>query len=180
MSAFLVHQHRLVWQASADKVRLQVIELGAGSGVCGLVAESLLSRSGIQKCRVVFTDVPEVVQTSLTDNLDEHRPSQGVERRSVPLTWGASNAKDCEAILDDTCDVMVLASDVLYNTSSHADLLWTIKHLATHPKVRKFEALFGFKHRTEGDAAFFDVARNEGFDISRVLLWGGVSVWHLK
>jgi EEF1A N-terminal glycine/lysine methyltransferase len=130
---------------------------------------------------VVVTDYPD---PDLVKNIDEfyssktRREEKGVERKIVAegYCWGA-DAAPLLAHLPSFAEsktpgfeVLILA-DLLFNHSEHGKLVSTIE--ATLQKTEKAKALVFFTpYRPwlyEKDMAFFDLAREKGFVVEKVL-----------
>lgn len=98
----------------------RVLELGAGSGLVGLVARCLGAK------RVVLTDLPDVLPI-IRANVEHNRDTvsqycaddgaKGAGIRISPLIWGKTKLDEFEGQFD-----CILASEVIYE-SIHAELL---------------------------------------------------------
>lgn len=154
---------------------LKVVELGAG---CGLVALAAARLNCVTS--VVATDLSETVEGSLADNLA--RCPEGVAKvRSACLSWGTDSRNDALAVAATRSDedLLLVASDVLYNPSSHDALLDTVEPML-RAKPTGAEMLLAYRPRTEGDDAFFKIARGKGLSTSVVVQVGVVSIWSLQ
>ncbi|KAG0649748.1 N-terminal and lysine N-methyltransferase EFM7 [Hyphodiscus hymeniophilus] len=152
-----------------------VLELGAGAGLPSLVCGVLGAR------RVVVTDYPDA---ELVQNLRANiarceglgREGEGEEEGRVVAEgycWGA----DPEPLLshlplsgDKGFEVLILA-DLLFNHSEHGKLVATVQQ--TLAKTRDAKALVFFTpYRPwlyEKDMAFFDLVKEAGFTVEKVL-----------
>ena len=81
--------------------------------------------------------------------------------------------------LDATAPLLVLASDVCYNVGSHASLLRTMRTLLARPQAT---ALLAYRPRSDGDGAFFDMARDAGVSVDEVekARWNDIRVFRLS
>jgi nicotinamide N-methyltransferase len=145
-----------------------VLELGAGAGLPSLVCAVLGAR------KVVVTDYPD---PDLVQNLWRNVEScvSGDEKRVVAegYCWGADSAPllaHLEPSPTPGFDVLILA-DLLFNHSEHAKLVATIS--ATLAKKEDAKALVFFTpYRPwlyEKDMAFFDLVKEAGFAVEKVL-----------
>jgi predicted nicotinamide N-methyase len=154
----------------------QIVELGAG---CGLVSQlcAVLNSAA----RICATDLEDVVSVSTAANFErfrlEHPKAAG--RMSVhSLDWAANLPA---GLLVGTRPLTVLACDVLYNVESHQIFLDTVSRLFASAEKADAQCLIGYKQRTVGDAAFFDMARGEGLHVECLPGMGlaGVEIWRL-
>lgn len=144
-----------------------VLELGAGAGLPSLVCALM----GAQN--VVVTDYPD---TELIDNL-RHNISSCLFPESPRIAaqghlWGNDPSPLLSESLENSkgFDLLILA-DLLFNHSEHQKLLSTIQ--STLRKSSDAQALVFFTpHRPwlyDKDMAFFDLARNGGFVVEKIL-----------
>ncbi|KAL2162180.1 hypothetical protein VTH06DRAFT_7093 [Thermothelomyces fergusii] len=153
-----------------------VLELGAGAALPSLVAAALGAR------RVVATDFPdaELLETMWRNVRGCGLiPGAGAEPGELNiavegLVWGADPARVLAHLGEEErergFDVLVLA-DLLFRHSNHGDMLRTVRQ--TLKKARESRALVVFtsyrpwlRHK---DLAFFDLAREQGFVVEKVL-----------
>jgi nicotinamide N-methyltransferase len=154
--------------------RKTVLELGAGAGLPSLVCGVLEAR------KVVVTDYPDLdLVANLRTNIDafyDDASQQDGERSIVTegYCWGA-DAGPLLALLppadkETGFEVLILA-DLLFNHSEHAKLVATIE--ATLAKTKEAKALVFFTpYRPwlyEKDMAFFDLVKEKGFTVEKVL-----------
>ncbi|KAF6221278.1 hypothetical protein HO133_002133 [Letharia lupina] len=146
-----------------------ILELGAGAGLPSLVAAIL----GAQK--VVVTDYPDA---ELIDNLAQNiatcslLPQPATTVAAEGYLWGSST----ESVLahlplsHQRFDVLLLA-DLLFNHSCHNALVSTIVH--TLARTADARALVFFTpYRPwllEKDMAFFDLCRDKGLEVDKVV-----------
>ena len=147
----------------------KILELGAGAGLPSLVAATL----GAQK--VVVTDYPDA---ELVENLAQNittcslLPQPATTVVAEGYLWGSSTEKILEHLPSPNhgFDVLLLA-DLLFNHSCHDALVSTIiKTLARTPEARAL--VFFTPYRPwllERDMAFFDVCRDKGLEVGKVV-----------
>ena len=153
-----------------------VLELGAGAGLPSIVA-AVLGAS-----RVVVTDYPDPdLVVNMWKNIDEcdllpWTESDGERKQDVIVAdgyvWGA-DPKPLVAHLSEPeqgFDVLILA-DLLFRHSEHGNMLSSVA--ATLRRNNQSKAFVFFtsyrpwlQHK---DLAFFDLARERGFEIEKIL-----------
>jgi nicotinamide N-methyltransferase len=145
-----------------------VLELGAGAGLPSLVCGVLGAR------RVVVSDYPDPdLVSNLWHNIETGPGKIAGRVVAEGYRWGADVAP-LLVHLDSSCkerfDVLILA-DLLFNHSEHAKLVATIRE--TLAKTRESVALVFFTpYRPwlyEKDMAFFDLVREAGFIVEKIL-----------
>ncbi|GAA5850844.1 hypothetical protein JCM9279_003944 [Rhodotorula babjevae] len=180
-------------EPSTKRRRLRVVELGAGCALASLAAAHVLrSMDGID-ASVLATDIEATVETTLRENLDlnARRRRGAVEVRAGVLDWGQLAPAQVDEVVDGAQSVTLVGTDILYNPSSHGVLLSTLLSVlrppspstnsspaspaAPAPPHRR--AIIAYKRRTDGDDAFFSLARDGGLDVRQVWAWGEVGVW---
>ncbi|KAK6385711.1 Protein N-terminal and lysine N-methyltransferase efm7 [Exophiala oligosperma] len=145
-----------------------VLELGAGAGLPSLVSAIL----GAEK--VVVTDYPD---QDLIDNLRYNIEHCSVLADKLNITaqgflWGSS-AEPLKSHLESGrggFDVMILA-DILFNHSEHTKLLATLRECLRY-SADSVALVFFTPYRPwllEKDLNFFDLARNDGFVVNKIL-----------
>ncbi|NWR15578.1 MT21A methyltransferase, partial [Emberiza fucata] len=143
-----------------------VIELGAGTGLLGIVVTLLgkgffvVSFKANQNCsaRVTITDraaALELLESNVQANLPpELRPRAVVKE----LTWG----KDLDNFSPGAFD-LILGADIVYLEETFAELLQTLEHLCSERTV----ILLSCRIRYERDLKFLRMLR-ERFSVSEV------------
>ena len=97
-----------------------VLELGCGTGICGISGLYLDATS------VILTDIMKT--PTLDDNIDQ-LPLEYKSKANFHLfAWGSA----IPAILEDITWDTIIGSDVLYDEHAHQPLLTTITHLKFH------------------------------------------------
>lgn len=125
-----------VWRSSkvlGDHVRerslaagCDVIELGAGTGLCGLMCTRLGARS------VLLTDLPDLIPVlSLNARLNEDLHGGTSPRASVAaLCWGSELLpKEARAVLGLSSRLLILLSECIYNPACNELLVVTLRDL---------------------------------------------------
>jgi nicotinamide N-methyltransferase len=154
-----------------------ILELGAGAGLPSLVS-SILGAS-----KVVVTDYPDPdlvsnLWTNITNlNLNPTPDINNTNNKIIAegFCWGADPSKLLSYLPQQAhsapgFDVLILA-DLLFNHSEHGKLLSTL--LSTLKKTSDSKALIFFTpYRPwlyEKDMAFFDLAREAGLSVEKIL-----------
>ncbi|GAA5937892.1 hypothetical protein JCM3775_002389 [Rhodotorula graminis] len=181
-------------ERSTKRRRVRVVELGAGCALASLAAASVLRTIDGVDASVLATDIEATVDTTLRENLELNarwREGEGaaVEVRAGVLDWGELAPAQVDEVVDDAESVTLVGTDILYNPSSHDLLLSTLLSVLRRPlsssssprddasTPRHRRALIAYKRRTDGDDAFFSLAREAGLDVRHVWAWGEVGVW---
>jgi len=148
-----------------------VVELGSGSGVCGLAfvatASSKLSKrkGDAKKLNVLLTDMPsamDLLEYNMKvnkDQLSSHIDEQSF--RAKPLVWG----KDTSALSLGSVD-LILGSDLLYNVSieTFKALSSTIQAVDT---TKKAKIVLSVRWRKpEEERTFFQEMESAGYEFN--------------
>ena len=139
-----------------------MLELGAGAGLPSLISAHLAAK------RVVVTDYPDAeLIDNLSYNIEACAPSLPIAAKGY--LWGADVSPLVEEVKPDVAfDVLILA-DLLFNHSEHGKLVQTV----TKSLKKDGTALVFFTpYRPwllQKDLAFFDLARENGFIVDKVL-----------
>ncbi|BGP29163.1 hypothetical protein JCM10296v2_000901 [Rhodotorula toruloides] len=188
---------RRVDQANGGRRRrIRVVELGAGCALASMAASRILSSAQVAgETSVRATDVEATVETTLKENLEANSAGKAVE--AAVLDWGELSQETVDSVVggrarrpgtdatrDDETSLTLVATDVLYNPSSHSLLLSTLlsllrSHSSPTTLSASRRALIAYKRRTEGDDGFFALAKDAGLEVTKVWEWGEVSVWSL-
>ncbi|KAL6012143.1 Patched [Asimina triloba] len=131
-----------------------VLELGAGTGLPGLVAAALGS------ARVTLTDRPHLLP-GLRRNVDANSAALSSPVRVLPLEWGSE--EQLAALGDDRPFDQVLLSDLLYDVAAMPDLCRTLKGVSDG----RTKMLLAYELRA-GTTDCFRVLREEGFGWRKV------------
>lgn len=144
---------------------LQIVELGAGCGLDGIIAAL-----SAQKCRdhvqTLLTDIDQVV-SSVTTSVLERTSEEVPNISSVSATTLDWTAPKLSAAAKEPTDLLVLATDVLYNVESHQPFLDCLIQLFRQSSHANSVAWLAYKPRTHGDDAFFDMGRRAGLFVER-------------
>lgn len=154
-----------------------VLELGAGAGLPSLVSAAVGAKT------VVVSDYPDVdLVKNLQVNIDENVSVVREGKVAVEgYCWGADvspllshlghNHPDSQgAGIQPGFDVLILA-DLLFNHSEHVKLVETIKRTLGHTSDAR-ALVFFTPYRPwlfEKDMAFFDLAKEAGFTVEKIL-----------
>ncbi|CAO3592218.1 unnamed protein product [Absidia cylindrospora] len=126
----------------------QIIELGSGTGLVGIVAALEL-----QPRSTYLTDLPDALEI-MQQNV--YRVKEGasidIDIQAKVLSWGPKTDGDDVWEGDENEVDLVLLTDVLYNQGSHDLLLQTLDWLVVNPKCR---VLLGYKERNPDERVFF-------------------------
>jgi len=146
-----------------------VVELGAGTGLCGLAfaaaaTAKLAKRKGdVKKMSILFTDMPSAVdllQYNLEMNKDrlcsQLEPGKFCAKA---LVWG----KESQDIVPDGVD-LILGSDLLYNVSleTFQDLCATIQSIDASKKAKVILSVRWRKPQEE--RRFFEMMNSAGYE----------------
>ncbi|MCJ1341005.1 nicotinamide n-methyltransferase [Bachmanniomyces sp. S44760] len=153
----------------------QILELGAGAGLPSIVSAILGATN------VVVTDYPdEDLIENLKFNIAENEVyiksrNVAVNIRAEGYVWGSSTTSASPSALAslNSFDLLILA-DVLFNHSEHGKLISTIRQNLKKPHAGDDSRVLVFftPYRPwllDKDMAFFDLAREEGFRVEKVL-----------
>ncbi|KAL1515989.1 hypothetical protein AB1Y20_002602 [Prymnesium parvum] len=143
-----------------------VLELGAGTGVCGLAC-ALLGAS-----RVVLTDLPQAVPLLRRNAAGcAHLWPTATRVEVAELTWGDEAAARAIEGVD-----LVLACDCVYQPAHYRDLARTLDAFEA-------ETIVAWLPRDKSESAFLDLLRSrwtmESFDVSGVRICRAVCVPHV-
>ncbi|CAJ1390707.1 unnamed protein product [Effrenium voratum] len=130
----------------------RVVELGAGTGLVGLVCAAL-------GAEVVLTDLPQGLQL-LQKNVDRNAAALRVPVKVAELRWGMEAARQ---VAPEGCDV-VIGCEVIYqhDDETSAALVGAMRCLAGEEGVCLMA--YEFRDGLVQDAVFFDCA-NEVFEV---------------
>ena len=146
-----------------------ILELGAGAGLPSLVCGVLGAK------KVVVTDYPDPdLVANLWTNIEGLEMKGNVDGGATIVAEGYCWGADASTLLGHVggpgFDVLILA-DLLFNHSEHAKLVATIT--ATLLRTKDAKALVFFTpYRPwlyEKDMAFFDLVREAGFKVEKIL-----------
>ncbi|KAL1862618.1 Protein N-terminal and lysine N-methyltransferase efm7 [Diaporthe australafricana] len=154
-----------------------LLELGAGAGLPSLVAAALGAR------RVVMTDFPDAdILATMEKNIAECKiipPAEGgagLTKADVIVSKGYVWGFDPRPLLAELpagrakFDVLILA-DLLFRHSEHGKLLDTVRDtMARDAGARAYVFFTSYRPwLAHKDLAFFDLARERGFVVDKVL-----------
>lgn len=129
-SLFLAN-HFNTFGKSLDLAGKRVLELGAGSGLAGIVTERLLSPS-----KVVITDYPdEGIISTLRENVKRNKCERAIVQ---PLNWG-----DIEGLKGQKFHA-IIAADTLWNIELHPAFCQTLSAALSQEDSSRVHLLAGF------------------------------------
>ncbi|XP_030633685.1 EEF1A lysine methyltransferase 3-like [Chanos chanos] len=146
-----LHLCRFFEENSVDLKGKRVIELGAGTGIVGILA----ARLGAD---VTITDLPLAIP-QLQRNVSANMPPSGWPSTTptvVPLSWGLDQEKF------STDWDLVLGADVVYLADTYPLLLDTLSHLCKSGGVVYLSSKMRREHGTPG---FYDNALPQMFKV---------------
>lgn len=140
-----------VFSAGANRRPLNILELGSGTGIVGIVAAITLGAN------VTATDLPHVIPNiQLNANVNAGvLASNGGAVNVAPLRWG--HADDVELIERDFD--LILASDVVYHDHLYEPLLQTLSLLLLGNQLKKMMFVMAHLRRWKKESVFFKKAR---------------------
>ncbi|XP_075385495.1 protein N-lysine methyltransferase METTL21A [Tenrec ecaudatus] len=127
------------------------VELGAGTGLVGIVAALLGAHVTITDRKAAL----EFLKSNVQANLPPHIQPRAVVKE---LTWG----QDLERFPPGECD-LILGADIIYLEETFADLLQTLRHLCGDHSL----ILLACRIRYERDNNFLAMLERE-FNVSKV------------
>jgi EEF1A N-terminal glycine/lysine methyltransferase len=145
-----------------------ILELGAGAGLPSLACAARGAKT------VVATDYPD---PDLVANLQYNVDNCGLAFSPGAVTangylWGNSTV-EIRSILPDAADGfdLIILADILFNHSEHQKLVKTLVECLSHQRGSA-ALVFFTPYRPwllDKDLAFFDIARQAGFVVNKVL-----------
>ena len=146
---------------SKDATNVNILELGAGLGLCSIFLSGLFSKRENVRAHVIMTDLPEAIEgmnknISLNSNLE----FSNVILESAILCWG--NRDHLHACLSrfESCPI-VIATDCIYWTSLFQPFLATVHELCEAGTV----VIVTHVKRWKKDAIFFSMCRKKGLSV---------------
>ena len=146
-------------EQNVDKLQLSlenksVIELGAGTGLVGIVAALLGGHVDLTDRKIALNQL----QANLEANIPEFGVRGGIAASVKELTWG-ENLQEFPKPYD-----LVLGADIVYLEDSFPDLIKTLVHLTNNDSL----VLLSCRIRYARDENFLDLLR-EKFSVKEVL-----------
>lgn len=143
--------------AESTKPTLNVLELGAGIGLCGMYLGALMQDTCTTK--VLLTDLPGAID-GLNENINRNSLESSVHARV--LSWG--DAKEFDAVMGEFTGPapLVIAADCVYWECLYEPLFQTIKSLV----ARGCKIVISHVRRWKKDGKFFAMCKKAGFRVS--------------
>jgi len=140
-----------------------VLELGAGTGACGVAVARIMHRTATKDGKVVITDRPQMLPL-IQRNIDFNvLPSSLVEAKTH--WWG----EDIEALMGYNggrpYDIVLMSDIVAVTYSSTYPLLFKTLLEATTTQTR---FLLAYELRSKEDRKFFEMLKDNGFSYKKV------------
>lgn len=158
------HKNPHELKAAADTTQtppvLNIIELGAGIGLCGMFVAQMLRHS--HDITSIITDLPEALD-GLNENIERNGLQSEVKARV--LSWGVK--AELDAVLAELAGPppLVIAADCVYWECLFEPLFQTIKDLtATGCKV-----IIAHVRRWKKDGKFFALCRKAGLAVTTMV-----------
>jgi hypothetical protein len=146
----------------------KVIELGSGTGICG-IAFSLLHPK-----KLVLTDMKPNLE-NITRNIKENEKclqERGVNSEEISvevLNWGESQP-DTKTLIDRHGPFdLIIGSDLIYSDKDKADLLWTLTTLSLAAK-NNVTVILGYTIHKPSDKKFFEMAKTN-WNVQHISYW---------
>lgn len=136
---------------------INILELGAGVGLCGLFAAAALRHHSDIKVTVVLTDLPEALG-GLNENISLNGLNASVS--SAELSWGVDGQMERVFAMFDA-PPLVIAADCVYYQCLFRPLFLTIKGLTDRGCV----VIIAHVKRWKKDAKFFGMCRKHGMTV---------------
>jgi predicted nicotinamide N-methyase len=169
MASFLLNQQLDAYLSAEAMSGAFFLELGTGCGLISLATAIAVPEAS----KILATDILEIVETTLAETLSAN---SHLSISSEALRWG----EDLPSIVKQhNGDIVILASDVLYNKESHQDFLQTLLDVFAACKGQA-QAFVTYKHRVIGDEGFFEMAKNGGLYLAMIHQIADVQIWHCK
>lgn len=157
-ATFMCNYFESNWSSIMSKNQsFNIIELGAGIGLCGIFLARLL---GAKVNRVILTDLNEAME-NLNHNLALNDASHNLE--AMVLSWG--NTEDLKTVSDrlnngDPLPLLVIAADCVYWESLFEPFLQTLLRLTELPQCQ--EIIISHVRRWKRDGKFFQMCSKRG------------------
>lgn len=130
---------------------LDVLELGAGAGLCGILAVLAGAK------RVVLSDYPaESMMANLKHNVESLLgPEQIARTKIVPHLWG----EDTSVLTEGSRFDVILLADCLWMPEQHEPLCQTLRNTLKESSEARIYCVAGFHSGRAKMAPFFDKAK---------------------
>ncbi|KAL4655582.1 protein-lysine methyltransferase METTL21B [Arapaima gigas] len=157
---------RYMDEAPLDVGGKRVIELGAGTGIVGILAARL-------GANVTLTDLPHAI-TQLENNVAANRPPVGwpsVSPSVLPLSWGLDHGQF------PTDWDLVLGADIVYLSETYTLLLDTLTHLCKDGAAVYLSSKMRAEH---GTPDFYENVLPQRFDcqVLRCDVQQNINIYH--
>ncbi|KAH8103850.1 putative methyltransferase-domain-containing protein [Cristinia sonorae] len=149
---------------------LNIIELGAGTGIVALTLGALLSAKRVSNhdgC-IITTDLASAMPL-LEHNIAQNAhlfTSPSMQPRAIVLDWDENIPPEVSAVKGGF-DFIIMA-DVTYNTASFPMLVRTLKDLVGLRETEPPLIIMGYKERDPAERTLWEMARGVGIDFRRI------------
>eukprot|EP01102_Stenamoeba_stenopodia_P004890 TRINITY_DN1536_c0_g1_i1.p1 TRINITY_DN1536_c0_g1~~TRINITY_DN1536_c0_g1_i1.p1 ORF type:complete len:236 (+),score=45.04 TRINITY_DN1536_c0_g1_i1:82-789(+) len=146
-----------------------VLELGAGTGACGIAVGRILQRREATNSKVIITDRPQMlplIQRNIDFNFKDSKKSTSTTSVEAQVHWWG---EDIEGLLSHNggrpFDVIVMSDIVAVTYSSTYPLLFKtlLESSASHTRF-----LLAYELRSKEDRKFFEMLMDNGFSYKKV------------
>lgn len=143
--------------SSEDQSTLNVLELGAGIGLCGMYVGALMQHSS--RTKVLLTDLPGAIN-GLNENINRNSLEASVHAKV--LSWG--DIDEFDVVMEEFHGQapLVIAADCVYWECLYEPLFQTIKALVG----RGCKVIISHVRRWKKDGKFFAMCKKAGMRVS--------------
>lgn len=146
--------------------KLDVLELGSGTGILALAVAALRSRIADAEDKILTTDLDSAIPL-LQHNIDANRSiyPEKISLEAGVLDWDQSLKTQLPE--ESGFDLVVMA-DVAYNTDSFPALVQTLAGVPGKNPGKKPLFVMGYKERHDEERTLWDMAKSVGINFVQV------------